>query len=357
MTNRTPYDTLSPEFTVSVNGSPLPKEAMADLIKIDILDDVDAPGMFAITITAWDTAKMQPKWIDHSLFREGNQVEIKFGYRDRTSTVLYGEITGLEPQFPASKPPVLTIRGHDRRHRLMRSRRTRSFTNCKDSDIASQLASDANLRPQVEDTSVTLPYVLQHNQTDLEFLNARAKRINFEVAMTDRDLIFRKRKTADSPELTLHRAVELLEFHPRLSTLGQIPQLEVRGWDPASKKEIVGSAGPGDAPALMGGSRLGSSVTQQAFGTTPSARVTSPVQSQSEADLMAKQSFAEMALNYIRADGVCIGEPRIRSGTVLRIEGIGDRFTGTYYVLSAEHLFRPGKGFRTHFSARRNATT
>jgi phage protein D len=98
-------------------------------------------------------------------------------------------------------------------------------------------------------------------------------------------------------------------------------------------------------------------VTQQAFGTTPSARVTSPVQSQSEADLMAKQSFAEMALNYIRADGVCIGEPRIRSGTVLRIEGIGDRFTGTYYVLSAEHLFRPGKGFRTHFSARRNATT
>jgi phage protein D len=33
-----------------------------------------------------------------------------------------------------------------------------------------------------------LPYVLQHNQTDLEFLAVRARRINFEVVVTDRDL-------------------------------------------------------------------------------------------------------------------------------------------------------------------------
>ncbi len=39
---------------MKVNGSPLPNEAAADLIKISVLDDVDAPGMFAITIVAWD---------------------------------------------------------------------------------------------------------------------------------------------------------------------------------------------------------------------------------------------------------------------------------------------------------------
>src|SRR4029077_11110865 len=97
-------------------------------------------------------------------------VEIAFGYRNETFASLSGEITGLEPDFPEAQAPTLTIRGYDRRHRLMRSRRSRSFTNCKDSDIASQLASDANLRPRVEDSGVTLPYVLQHNQTDLEFL-------------------------------------------------------------------------------------------------------------------------------------------------------------------------------------------
>jgi uncharacterized protein len=356
MSARDPFNTLAPEFTVRVNGSLLPNAALADLIKVSLLDDVDAPGMFAITIVAWDTTQMKAKWIDDALFREGNPVEIAFGYRDSPTISLSGEITGLEPDFPEALPPTLTVRGYDRRHRLMRSRRSRSFTNCKDSDIASQLASEAGLRPKVEDSAVTLPYVLQHNQTDLEFLAMRARRINFEVVVTDRDLLFRPRKIADAAELTLHREVELIEFRPRLTTLGQVPELEVRGWDPAKKQEIVGKAGIGDEPQLMAGSNSGPSATRRAFDTAKSSRVTSPVQSQDEADAMAKRGFAEMALGYIRADGVCIGEPRMHAGTVVKIEGIGDRFSGSYYVLSVEHSFRPKKGYRTYFSARRNAT-
>ena len=356
MTDRVPFDTLAPEFSVRVNGQALPNQAAADLIHISVLDDVDAPSMFAVTIVAWDTTQMKPKWIDDALFREGNPLEIAFGYRDTTSTLLSGEITGLEPEFPESRPPTLTVRGYDRRHRLMRSRKTRSFTNSKDSDIASQVASDAGLRPKVEDSGVMLPYVLQHNQTDLEFLAMRARRINFEVVVQDRDLLFRPRNISAAAELTLRREIELLEFRPRLSTLGQVPQLEVRGWDPAQKKEIVGKASAGDEPKLMAGSNSGPAATKRAFDTLASARVNAPVQSQDEADAMAKRGFAEMALGYIRAEGVCIGEPRLRAGIVVKIEGIGERFSGPYYVTSVEHSYGPKKGYRTSFSARRNAS-
>jgi phage protein D len=354
MTARDEFDTLAPEFAVSVNASPLPKEAMADLIKLSIVDDVDAPSMFTITTVAWDTRQMKPKWIDDDLFREGNPVQLSFGYRDRTQSALSGEITGVEADFPETRPPTLTVRGYDRRHHLMRSRRTRSFTNCKDSDIASQIASEANLRPSVEDSHVVLPYVMQHNQTDLEFLGTRAQRIHFEVAVDDRTLLFRPRKVAAAADLTLRREVELLSFRPRLSTLGQVPNLEVRGWDPSKKQEIVGRAEPGQAPSM--GTTTGPSAVQRAFGTAPSSRVASPVQSQDEADSMARQGFSEMALGYVQAEGVCIGEPRMRPGTVVKIEGVGQRFSGNYYVTSVEQTFRPTGGYRTTFSARRNAT-
>lgn len=356
MTARDPFDTLAPEFTVRVNGSALPNAAAADLIQVHVLDDVDAPSMFALTLPAWDTVQMKPKWIDDKLFDEGNTVEIEVGYRDRTVKVISGEITGLEADFAQARPPTLTVRGHDRRHRLMRSRKTRSFMNCKDSDIASQVATDAGLRPQVDDSGTTLPYVLQHNQTDLEFLAMRARRIHYELVVQDRDLFFRPRKTSAAPELTLHREIELLEFRPRLTTLGQVPKLEVRGWDPAQKKEIVGTAGAGDEPKLMDGSKAGPAATQRAFDTPASARVASPVQSQEEADAMAKQGYAEMALGYIRADGVCIGEPRLHAGIVVKIEGLGTRFSGSYYVTSVEHSYSAKKGLRSAFSARRNAT-
>jgi phage protein D len=355
MTTRDAYDTLAPEFAVTVNGQPLPSAALADLIGLSLLDDVDAPGMFTLTLAAWDTAQMQAKWIDEPLFTEGNPVEISFGYRDRIQPLFAGEITGIEAEFPEGRPPTVTVRGYDRRHRLMRTRKTRSFTNCRDSDIASQIASEANLRPQTEDSTVTLPHVLQHNQTDLEFLQLRARRIGFELSVRDRDLYFRPRKIDQSAEITLRREVDLLEFYPRLTTLGQVPRLEVRGWNPARKEAIVASAGPGDETKVMGGTRSGPDATKRAFDSGTSARVASPVASQDEADAMARRGFAEMALGFVAAEATCIGEPRLRAGIVVEVEGIGQRFGGPYYLTQVEHAFVPRRGYRTRFIAQRNA--
>jgi phage protein D len=353
---RTGFDTLAPEFALKVNGAPLPQAATADLIDVCVLEDVDATSMFTFSLTCYDTKQMKVKWVDEKLFREGNPVEIEIGYRDHRQVIFSGEITGLEPTFLENTPPVLTVRGYDRRHRLMRERKTRSFTNVKDSDIANQLAGGAGLKPQVEDSKVTLPYVLQHNQTDLEFLLARAKRIHYEVVVDDRTLIYRPRKIDAGAALTLRREIELLEFRPRMSTMGQVQEVLVKGWDPKNKKEIVGRSGAGDESGLMAGKASGPSSVQSIFGKSGGACVRAPVQNQADADLMAKQRFGEMALGYIHGDGLCIGDPRMRAGIVVKIEGLGERFSGLYYVTSTEQRFSLKKGYRVRFSARRNAT-
>jgi phage protein D len=95
---------------------------------------------------------------------------------------------------------------------------------------------------------------------------------------------------------------------------------------------------------------------QRIFGASGSTLVRAPVQSQGEADQVAKQHFAEMALGYVRGDGVCIGDPRMRAGIVVKIEGLGERFSGLYYVSATEHAFSIKKGYRTRFAVRRNAT-
>lgn len=356
MTARDEFDTLAPECSVKVNGAPLPMEALADLIGLSLLEDVDAASMFTFTLSGWDTVEMKAKWIDDPLFREGNPVEIGLGYRDKTPPLMTGEITGVEPSFRLAQAPTLTLRGHDRRHRLMRARRTRTFTNQKDSDIASRLASEAGLKPDVQDSGVTLPYVLQHNQTDLEFLAQRARRIGYEIMVQDRTLRFGPRRTDEAPVLTLHREVGLLEFLPRLSTLGQVSELEVRGWSAQDKAEVIGRASLSDAPRAMGGWRTGPASVQQAFEPPVSARVVEPVHGQEEADQLARRGLAEMALGHIRAEGLSIGEPRLRAGTVVQIEGLGERFSGPYYLTSVEHRFGRNKGYRTAFSARRNST-
>jgi phage protein D len=356
MSQRDEFDTLAPEFKIRINGAALPESASVDLISVHVLEDVDAMSMFTMTMAGWDSTEMKPKYIDDDQFREGNPVEVEIGYRDQNQQVFSGEITGLEPEYLEAKPPTLTVRGYDRRHRLMRERKTRSFTNIRDSDIASQLAGDAGLSPDVEQTQPVLSYVLQHNQTDLAFLVTRALRLDFEVVVTDRSLMFRKRRIKETECLTLRREIELLEFRPRMTTLGQVQQLEVRGWDPHKKEEITARAVAGDEPSLMGGAVSGPENVGQVFSRTGSTLVDWPVQDQEDAEQVARQRFSEMALGYVQGDGICIGDPRLRAGRTVKVEGLGRRFSGLYYVPWVEHSFSPGTGYRTAFGVRRNAT-
>ena len=53
-----------------VLAAALPLAAAADLIGINVLDDVNTMGMFTFSLTCMDTAQMQVKWIDDDLFRE-----------------------------------------------------------------------------------------------------------------------------------------------------------------------------------------------------------------------------------------------------------------------------------------------
>jgi phage protein D len=355
MAERQGFDTLIPDWRLQINGQAFPLDARADLIAVSVLEDVNAASMFTFTLLCWDGVAMRVKWIDDDFLKEGNSVKIDIGYRDKVETLFTGEITGLEPEFSNEQPPTLTIRGYDRRHRLMGRRKTRTFLNMKDSDIANQIAADWSLTPEVRDTQVTLDYVLQHNQTDFEFLQERAQRIGYEMVVTDTTLRFRQRQNAGNASVRLRREIELLDFNARLTTIGQIEEVFVQGWNPKNKEEFVARAGTGDE-RQMGGSASGPATARQVFSGTGGTTVNMPVLSQAEADQLANGWFGEMALRYVEGHGVCIGRPDLRAGILVEIEGLGRRFSGSYYVTSTEHSYRPNVGYRTTFTVKRNAT-
>lgn len=350
------YETLAPAVKVRVNGSELPQDAAADVIGVSVLDDVDACSTCTVQLKGWDGVAMKVKWMDDPLFAEGNPIEVEMGYRDQTRRLFSGEIVGLEPDFPQGQPPTFTVRGFDLRHRLMRQRRSHSYLSSKDSDVAAQVARAAGLQVRTEDSGVVIPYLLQHNQTDYQFLSARAARIGWEMRVDGRTLLFQPRPTDSEPALTLRRERELLQFRPRLSTLGQAAQREVRGWSVKDKQAVTSKASVGDEASLMGGSASAGATVQRVFPRSGSAVVDRPVHSQEDADQLVRQGFRTMGLGYIQAEGTCIGEPRLTAGIVVAVEGLGERFSGRYYVGSAEHRFHPKTGYQTRFSARRNAT-
>jgi uncharacterized protein len=347
---------LAAVFDVSVNGSLLPVEAKLHVVGITVEDDAEWPSMFTLEMATTMEQDDPMYWVDNDLFAVGGAVEVKLGYGDAPESVFIGEITGLEPRFAYGQLPLLVVRGYDRRHRLTRLRKTRTFVKQKDSDIASAIAGEAGLSAEATDSEVTHDYVLQANQSDMEFLQERARRIHYELALEDRTLYFRPVPFDKGESVTLSAAGELLEFLPRLTSALPVTEVTVRGWSPKDKKEIVGRAQAGDEPSTMGGDKSGAAVVESAFGASAGLIADIPVMSQPEADQIAKARYNRAVLGFIHGEGVCYGRADLRGGKVVKIEGVGRRFSGNYFVTSAHHYYRPQRGYYTHLSMRRNAS-
>ncbi|MCP4664708.1 MAG: phage late control D family protein [bacterium] len=351
-----PAERTSPEQLILLNDLEMPPEMCADVLETVVAHHVEGGDSFEIRINALDSTNQRLKWIDSQELAPGTQVEIRFGYLGELDTVIRGEVTALQTELPSSGPALTVVQGFDRLHRFRRGRRTRVLAQVKDSQIAEQIAGDLGLGAEVEDTGIVHEYVLQNNLSDLDFLLERARRIRYEVLVRDQTLVFRQAAN-DLGEITeLEYMIDLMTFSARLSTARQASEVSVRGWSPETKEALIGVARAGDETTRMEGGSIGAAIAEEAFFETAAAIVDIPVYSQAEADQIAKARFNDMAVELIRGEAVAVGNPELRAGATLRLSGVGERFTGLYYITRAEHRVGPGEGYVTRLCVERSGS-
>ncbi len=345
------------EVYLKVNGKNLDPYEMEDLLSVVVDTSLNMPSMFSILLNVSldvETAKVQ--YIDdEDKFVPGQEVEIKIATDELADepnpveAVFKGEIVALEPRFNEGGGASLLIRAYDRSHRLTRGRKTVPYLDQKDSDIAKKLAGNAGLSPEVDATTTTHDYVLQDNETDWEFLVSRARRNGFCVYCEDNKLYFKK-EPPGGEAVALVWGQNLRKFDSRVSTAGQVSEVVVRGWDPNTKKPIVGKATSlkEDQPKPGGGEK-GPDVAKSGFGKAEGVVVERPVADQDEAQALAQGILDEIGRGFIEADCESMGDPRIRAGVLVSLENLGQRFSGKYRVTRAVHRYERGS-LTTEFS-------
>lgn len=346
---------VRPDFKLFLDGGELPTEEAVDVLDVTVCGYVTGASWFCVTMNNWHSDIQDFKYSDGPRIKEGAKLEVTLGYDTRVISLIKGEVTALEPEFSQDEAPTLKVHGYDLLHRFRRGRKTKSYTQLKDSDIASQIASGLGLTAEVEDTEVTHEYLLQDNLTDIDFLLERARRIRYELVIEDGALKFRKAANDRGSVVTLEFGFTLRSFYPRLSTASQVSEVLVQGWNPKTKQAITGRAGGGDEVSKMGGQRLGASIAESAFFPTKNVITDKPVFSEGEANQIAKGMFNDMAVEFITGEGTAIGNGDIQAGTVIELKKLGQRFSGLYYVTSAKHTI-DSAGYSTTFTVERNAT-
>jgi uncharacterized protein len=357
-------DYYAPDYKIEVEGQEIDPESKGDVLELKVTMDLANLTHFDMTVNNWDDKHLTFKYSDTTTFDLGNRVHVQMGYAGGLLSMVQGLITSLTPRFPESGSPTLVIGGEDRMVRLKerkpRDGEQKKFVNQTDSAIVQAIAQRNGLVPKVQQTSEVHDIVVQKNQDDAAFLMERAKRIDYDCFIgVDPDsgldaLYFQSPTDARDGKSVRVYVFEwgksLINFNPTLSLNRQVGKVTVKGWDPTTKSIIQYSAGPSDLPTSSSGEN-GPSAIQTRFQDREDVVVDQPVTSQQEAKTLAIALLRERAYSYITANGQVIGIPDLRPGDNIEVQGLGQRFSGQYYVTKVEHSLG-GSGYLTTFDVR-----
>lgn len=319
---------------IFLNGEEVPD---SDFISYVIERDMYQPDMAALVIS-----NQTDKWA--SGITIGSPVEVKVG-KDGKS-IFKGEVMGVEPSYKGGEPTKVCIRAVNKMHRLIRMRKSLTFTDKTDKDIISQVAGDAGLSVEWKhEKSITYKHVYQHNLTDLEFIRLRAARLGCHVWCVDSKLYVKEPdfSATSGVKLSVDKGGNLRAFTPRISSASVFKKVTVKGWNPETKELITGTASAQNSP-------LGSKNAVSAcgdHGKEETFTVDHPIWSKEEADALAKARIRDLNLGFMTGEAEMAGNPDVELGKVIEIEAnanAGDPFNGKYYVMGVTHRHTMPKG-------------
>jgi phage protein D len=338
---------------VEIGGNPLAEELELWLESTVVDDHALLPDMFALRFRDPDHDLLEKAGIEI-----GTPVRILAAPigQEATELLIAGEVTGLEADFDVSGSHVI-VRGYDPSHRLHRGRRTETYRNVTESDIARTVAQRAGLElGRVDETTMIHRQVSQANVSDWELLATRARASGHEIGVVEGKFQFRKPAEAgEAPEsgdlasddpLQLVLGADLERFDARVTSADQVKQVTVRGWDPARKEAVVGTAPAQTVSASLAVDPSGLAST---FGDPAHVAVDRPLASQQEVDESARALAEQIASSFAEAEGIAQGNPRIRAGTSISVGLTGAPFAGLYTVTSSRHVF-DSEGYKTRFT-------
>ena len=345
---------LLSQVYLKLDGQDAPEALARDLISVTVETSLHLPDVATLVMN-----DRRGQWVDDERLAPGKALVITASAAQQRQTVFEGEVVELEPEYVPGRQR-LVLRAFDRLHRLSRGKHVRSFQNVTDGDLVTRIAQEVGLQSKVGQSGSRQvhAYVLQDNETNLEFLRDRAAALGHLLYVRGHTLHCEPPGT-DAGPVELKWGQTLTEFHPRLTTVGQADSATVRGWDPATRQEIVGQAKKGQGGPKTADHRDGGALAQTAFNMPAEVLITDrPVRSQAEADRLAQTAMDRIASNFIAAEGVGMGNPAVNAGASVNVTGLGKRFDGTYFVTAATHTYSHEDGYTTQFvvSGHRPAT-
>jgi len=329
---------------ITTDGRPLAPGLYPLVSLVRVEESVHLPDYFTVH---FDDPHFE--LFDRGTFALGTRLEIAFRAEGDPVVVTSGEITAISVEPGSTGRHELVLTGLDLTHRLARGPKSRSFQRVTDADIATRIAGEYSLEPDVDGTGEVHDYVLQASESDYAFLRRRAARIGFDFWISERTFHFKRTPRGAGTPPPLRWGDNLLRFSVRFASGERCDEVEVRGWDPLGKRAVTGRATVGDTGTDAAVAEEMAAAARRTFGRVMRSAGQFPVTDQAEAEALANSFLLRTSGGEVVLRGEAQGDPMLGAGAEVRLEQVGTRLTGKYRVTSVEHIYGAGRPYITRF--------
>lgn len=287
-------------------------------------------------------------------------VTIEADFQDATEEILRGVILSVVPSFPANAgEATVIVTCRDDSARLDREMRRRAWgeqpVGTSDMVILKTLAGEAGLRVDPASQPGQSNLVLTQNTSDIAFLQERANANGYELIFRGGQIYFGPMRLAlkSQPTIMVYagQATNCRSFSPR----NEGHQVRAVAY---ARRDANGD--PGSPVVVEADLPLMGTTPAQGRGTGLRdhigylGRRSVPDDAGSKTLALARANEGDMSIRAQgELDGSLYGQV-LRVAEPVEVDGVGERYSGTYYVDSVTHRFDV-RGYDQGFSLMRNA--
>ena len=318
-------------FKILIDGSEISSAYQVKNISVE--KEINRIPFAQIVFIDGNAASQDFELSNEDLLIPGKNIEIKAGYHSDDETIFKGIIIKHSIKIWENNS-VLIVECRDEAVKMTIGRKSNFYYESKDSDIIEEIIGKYALESDVEVTSFTNKEMVQYRASDWDFIMTRAQ-INGQICTVDdgKITVSKPNLSQDAIETVVFGAT-LLDFDAEMDARNQFNTITAYGWNP-SEQEIVEAEATDPAISLNGNisvSDLADVINLENLELKSGGNYNSAsLQNWSDAKSLFQQ------LSKTRGRVKFQGIPTVKPGTMLKLEGVGDRFNGKIFISAVRH--------------------
>ena len=310
-----------------------------NVLSIIVNKEVNRIASATIVFADGDPAKESFEISNKPDFEPGKEIEIKAGYRADEETIFKGIVIKHSIKI-RKNGSLLIVECKDKAVKMTNSYKCKYFHDVTDSDMMEELIDTYGIDKDVESTSITHKQVIQYNSTDWDFVLCRADVNGMLCIANDGKLSIAKPDFSSTEVLSLQYGATIHDLDAEIDARFQYKAIKASAWNFTDQEllDTVEAEDPGIPEAgNLTKDTLAGVIDEEEFRLYHSGKIEEPELQQWVNAKMMRHQLAKIR-GKVKTDGTAAVLP----GTVIQLNGAGERFEGKLFVTGVRHEVEKG---------------